>query len=85
VIIGFSLPDHDEYIRQPLYWLIRNFQNYEEPEMEKKSRLKIIDYKQSGEEIGEFKNHYRFVDLSKTDSYFGGFCEDALNIIFSDD
>lgn len=31
VLIGFSLPQHDEYIRQPLYWFIHNFQNYDSP------------------------------------------------------
>ena len=33
IIIGFSLPEHDNYIRQPMYWYINNFRNYSGIEM----------------------------------------------------
>jgi hypothetical protein len=82
-IIGFSLPAHDEYIRQPLYWYIRNFHEHGKPLNRKKLKLKIIDYKINQKETDEFKTNYRFVDQSMTDFYFGGFCEEALEIIFS--
>jgi len=80
-IIGFSLPDHDEYIRQPLYQLIRNFQYYKSID---KYNLKMIDYRNSQEEIREYKRKYRFVNSRKTDYYFDGFNRDALSVIFSD-
>lgn len=82
-VIGFSLPAHDEYISQPLYWFIHNFQNYESP-VAKKAKLKIIDLKENEEEIAKYKATYKFVDWDKTDAYFGGFSRDALDIIFSD-
>lgn len=82
-IIGFSLPEHDEYIRQPLYWYIKNFHSHGTPLSGKKSKLKIIDYKEKMNEIDDFISHYKFVNREKTDFYFGGFCEEALDIIFS--
>ena len=85
VIIGFSLPSHDEYIRQPLYYFIRNFQGYEDPYIGKKSKLKIIDFKKTVKEIDEFKSNFRFVDENKTDYYLDGFNKDAIDVIFSKD
>ncbi|MFH2103018.1 MAG: SIR2 family protein [Chloroflexota bacterium] len=86
-IIGYSLPPHDEYIRQALYWLIRNYQFFNDPTAGKKSRLRIIDFKNDNEEILRFKQNYRFIDWSeaKTKPYFGGFNEEALDIIFESD
>jgi hypothetical protein len=82
-VIGFSLPEHDEYIRQPLYHLINNFQNndYYKGVIEK-TNLKMIDYKQSQPEIDAYKENYGFVDWSRTDCYFDGFNEESLDIIF---
>lgn len=84
-IIGFSLPSHDEYIRQPLYWYISNFHEHGEPLIGEKSKLKIIDLKKDQKEMDEFKLNYRFANQSTTDFYFDGFCEEALNIIFAEE
>lgn len=85
VIIGSSLPSHDEYVIQPMYWFIRNFQNYQDEWIGKKSRLKIVDFKQTEKDIKEFKKRYRFVNQKKTDFYFDGFNEQTLDAIFSED
>lgn len=82
-IIGFSLPEHDEYIRQPLYHLVNNFQNNDYwKDFLEKTNLKMIDYKQSQAEIGAYKKNYSFVDWSRTDCYFDGFDEKSLEVIF---
>jgi len=78
-IIGFSLPKHDEYIRQPLYQLIRNFQHYKSID---KYNLKMIDYKKNQKEVREYKRKYRFVNPGKTDYYFDGFNKNALDLLF---
>jgi len=78
-IIGFSLPNHDEYIRQPLYQLIRNFQYYKSIE---KYNLKMIDYKKDEKSIKDYKKKYRFVNHKKTDYFFDGFCNESLDSIF---
>lgn len=84
VIVGFSLPEHDEYIRQPLYWFIHNFQKYESP-TQKKTNLKMVDFRQRESDVADYKTRYRFVDWSKTDCYLGGFNKEALDMIFSED
>ncbi len=82
-IIGFSLPEHDEYIRQPLYHLVNNFQNndYGKGSLEK-TNLKMIDFKQNPSEIEQHKEKYGFVDWDRTDCYFKGFNEESLEVIF---
>ena len=80
-VIGFSLPEHDEYIRQPLYHLIRNFQYYKGIE---KHNLKMIDLQESLEGVEGYKKKYQFVNFDKTDFYFDGFDQRALDIIFDD-
>jgi hypothetical protein len=84
-IIGFSFPQHDEYVRQPLYWYIKNFYRHGEPISGKKAKLKIIDLKDNQKDIDNFKINYRFVDEKWTDFYFGGLCEEALDVIFSEE
>ena len=83
VIIGFSLPEHDEYIKQPLFHIIDSFQNYDPnlPSL-KKSNLKIIDYKKTEMEIDDFKDRYKFINWEKTDFSFDGFNLATLDIIF---
>jgi hypothetical protein len=83
-IIGFSLPEHDEYIRQPLYWLIHNFQKYESP-VATKTKLKMVDFRQNAKEIAAYQATYGFVDWDKADTYFGGFNKESLEMIFSED
>jgi SIR2-like domain len=83
-IIGFSLPPYDEYVRQPLYSLISNFQFAETGDLLKKSKLKIVDFKKTAKSIKEFKNNYRFVDWERTSCYFKGFNNEAIDFIFND-
>jgi len=82
-IIGFSLPTHDEYIRQPLYHLVDNFQNNNfYKDILVKTNLKMIDYKTTSDEILKYKENYSFVDWDRTDCYFNGFNEESLDVIF---
>jgi len=83
VIIGFSLPKHDDYVKQPLFALIDNFQNYD-PEIStlRKSKLKVVDYRRNDNEIQEFKDRYPFVTWDNAECYFDGFDKKAIEIIF---
>lgn len=69
------------YITQPLFALIDNFQNYD-PNIVKKPKLKIVDYRKNDTEIQEFKNRYPFVNWDDTHCHFGGFNKKAIDIIF---
>ena len=83
-IVGYSLSQHDDYTRLPLFSLIDNFQNYD-PKIIKKSRLKIVDCRKTSQEIEDYKQRYPFVDWERTDCYFGGFDEKAIDILFEKD
>lgn len=78
-IISFSLPEHDEYIRQPLYQFIRNFQYYKSID---KHNLKMVDYQKKQKDIQKYKRKYRFVNPRKTEYYFDGFDKSALDMLF---
>lgn len=87
-IIGFSLPKHDEYMRQALDLLIRNYQgmNWDEDFLGKmKCRLKIVDYLQDKTEREGFMSRYRFVDWDKTDLMEDGFEDSNVSAIFKID
>lgn len=84
-VIGFSLPQHDDYTRQALYRLIKNYQTIhwdEDLYGLKKRPLTLIDYRQSEEEINEYKRRFSFVDWEKAQTYFDGFNENAMNLLF---
>ena len=85
-IIGFSLPQHDDYARQVLYRLVTNYQtiNWDEDVFGLKKRpLILIDRQQSEEEMEELRRRYAFVDWAKTRAYMAGFDENALDLLLS--
>lgn len=82
-IIGFSFPEHDAYIQQPLYYLVDNFQNNDYySELLTKTNIKMVDRKQTQQEIDDYMKRYSFVVWSRADTYFDGFDEDSLDVIF---
>jgi hypothetical protein len=83
-IIGFSLPEHDEYIKQPLFWFVHNFQSYDSPYC-KKTKLKMVDFRKSKEEVADYRARYNFVDWNKADCYLDGFSSKAIEVIFSEE
>lgn len=78
VIIGFSLPSHDEYIRLPLFRAIYNFQYSDYYTGRGRNKLKVIDFKKTDEEKKVFKKNYSILDESKTDFYFEAFDENIV-------
>ena len=79
-VIGFSLPDYDEYVRQALYWTVRNFQEVNSVE---KSDVVLVDYRQSQDQIEDYKSNYRFVNWAKARTHFDGLDSQAIDMIFS--
>ena len=79
VFIGFSLPPHDDYIRQPLYWVAKNFESTAKYE---NNRISVIDCQNDLNKRLKFKEKYSFLDDEFTDYYFDGFSEEVLNDIF---
>jgi hypothetical protein len=64
-IIGFSLPQHDDYACQVLYRLVTNYQTTywnEDVLGLRKSPLILIDHRQSEEELEQLRRRYAFLD-----------------------
>jgi SIR2-like domain len=87
-VIGFSLPQHDEYIRVGLYQMILNYQQswWDEKWLGKdilKDNVRLVDFRESMDGINDFKSRYSFVDSSRAEYFFGGFNTDAINFLFN--
>jgi len=84
-IIGFSMPAHDEYLRQLLYRIVRNYQYYA-PDLEREGRTKaplvIVDYRRSAEELEQLRERYAFVDWSRAILCTEGLNAESLDHIF---
>lgn len=83
-IIGFSLPSQDDYARQVIYRLVKNYQTtyWEEDFLKhKKTPLVLIDLRTSPEEEQEFRRRYAFVDWDRAKTYFNGFNEEAIDLL----
>lgn len=81
-VVGFSLPSQDEYARQIMHRLIRNYQGNNEPGR-RKSPLTIVDFFADKESEGRFRERYRFVDWSKAELVGGGLDLASLDKIFA--
>lgn len=79
-IIGFSIPGHDEYIRQVLYNIIDNYQNQEDLKgIYTKPPLRLIDKVTSDEGFSTLKNRYSFLNFDEILFYGDGFCIESIN------
>ncbi len=84
-IIGFSLPEHDDYIKISLYKMIGNYQRswWDELLLDTlKDNVKVIDYKESDTEIEEFKLRYSFIAEAKAEYYFDGFNSNSVTMLY---
>ncbi|WP_316184792.1 SIR2 family protein [Bradyrhizobium sp. SZCCHNRI1003] len=85
-IVGFSLPDQDEYARQIFYELVTNYQRYnwdKDALGRKKSPLALINFFPDATAEASFRDRYRFVDWSRADLYGRGFDLTSLDKIFA--
>ena len=84
-IIGFSLPPQDDYARQAIYRLARNYQEvyWEEERLGmRKGPLVLVDFRQSEAEQCDFKKRYGFVDWAKAHCCLDGFERETLQVLF---
>lgn len=76
-VIGYSLPEYDEYARLALYYMISGC-------LWNGGQVKFVDYRTTGSSRNEFKCNYRFVDWESVECYFDGFDENAISMIFGE-
>jgi hypothetical protein len=84
-IIGFSLAEADDYARQVIYTITKNYQKYhwdeEELDLGKKTRMLIIDFQPDTSKQREFRKRYAFVDWSRAEARFEGFNAETVGLI----
>ena len=84
-VIGYSLPPQDEYARQLLYTVIRNYQenwwNGKGVWM-KKTPFALVDFCQTPSAVDQLKGRYRFVNWDRAILWEDGFNQEALDVIF---
>ena len=84
-VIGFSLPQHDEYIRIGLYQMLSNYGSWWDSPMfgaELKDYARFVDYRPTTELQDDYRNRYRFADPDRSRFHFGGFGPDAIAFLF---
>ncbi len=81
-IIGYSLPSYDDYAMQAIYHIARNYQHYEpdfEHEGRTKTKVRIVDFQPTPDAACRFRDRYRFLDWSRTETCFTGFDTSAAD------
>ena len=81
-IVGYSLPPYDEYARQALYHLMRNYTEYDYDSVvfgRKKSPARIIDFAEPGSSDWIIRKNYSFMNWSRTELNTKGFCCEGID------
>jgi SIR2-like domain len=76
VIVGYSLPEHDEYARQAMYRLVKNYQDIPyEPSWttKRKEPLVLVDRRRTDTEINDYRRRYSFVNWENARPHLDGF------------
>lgn len=81
-VIGYSLPPYDEYARQALYHLMRNYTEYEyDLEMMglRKGPAKIIDYCSPGSSDWQIRKNYSFMNWDRCELNTSGLNNESIS------
>ena len=84
-IIGFSLSEHDEYARQTIYRIARNYQEInwnKNPYGKVKRPIVLVDKRSCKMQRDDLLQRYAFIDQDKALLHFDGFDETVLDHIF---
>lgn len=85
-VIGFSLPEHDEYIRIGLYQMLSNYGSWWDSPMlggVLKDYARFVDYRPTTELQDAYKQRYSFSDPNRSKYFFGGFSLEAVDFLFN--
>jgi len=84
VIIGYSLPDHDDYARQVIYRLATNYQDIPAERVDprrQKEPIIFVDKCETPTRQDAMRERYRFIDWNKAREFFNGFNEDVIAVL----
>jgi hypothetical protein len=86
-IVGYSQPTNDEYARQMLFHMMRNYQGYE-PDFElngrRKTKARILDFREGFWARRTLRARYQFCEKARTEYWWRGFSSDAVEWLFAD-
>jgi SIR2-like domain len=85
-VVGFSLPQHDEYIRIGLYQMLSNYGSWwKEPMFEGmlKDYARFVDFRPTSALQEEYRQRYRFAEADRSRFHFGGFGPEAIDFLFN--
>jgi len=80
IVIGFSFPQHDDYVMTPFVRAIDSFQQgvhkweYFEP-----TKLKLVDLQLEEQAQEKYKFEHPFIDWEKTDAYWNGLLREDID------
>lgn len=81
-VVGYSLPHYDEYARQALYHLMRNYTEREyntEIMGLRKSPARILDYSETGSSNWQIRKNYSFMNWDRCELNTSGFTVEAID------
>tara|TARA_R110001599_G_scaffold336565_1_gene554366 strand:- start:5813 stop:7075 length:1263 start_codon:yes stop_codon:yes gene_type:complete len=84
-IIGFSLPEHDDYIRISLFKMVENYQSvcWDDRLLDSlKDNVKVVDYRTCEAGKADLRSRYSFIDEEKSEFYTDGFSSKAVEFLF---
>ena len=85
-VIGFSLPEHDEYIRIGLYQMLSNYASWWDSPMFDgvlKDYARFVDYRTTPDQQDDYKRRYSFAEAKRSRFHFAGFGLDAIDFLFN--
>jgi hypothetical protein len=85
VIIGYSLPAHDDYARQIIYRLVNNYQGIPAERVTSRPIVResvlLVDYQSDDAGLTALKARYSFVDWTNAKLLVNGFGSEALALL----
>lgn len=84
-VIGFSMPQHDEYIRIGLYQMLSNYGSWWKERIHGsmlKDYARFVDFRTTAEQVAEYHRRFQFADSEKSRFHYGGFGQEAIDFLF---
>jgi len=76
-IIGFSMSEHDEYARQVIYRIVKNYLMIDQlnDPPRRKDPIRLVDYRPDAGSRSQLLERYAFLDPAKSEFFWDGFDE----------
>lgn len=82
-IIGFSMPSHDEYLKQLIFHLVQSYYEFDfGNDKWAKDSLRLVDYRVEEEKRQDFRKSFNFINWSKSEAWFDGFNSECIPFLF---